>query len=73
MKSAVTQHIKTEKHSTFVHRKNKMKRKSQQLITNVPEKFMFAKVLCKTLLKFNIPLEKWGNKHLRLFNEKYNN
>lgn len=32
---------------------------------------MFAKDLCNTLLLANIPLEKLGNRHVRLFLEKY--
>lgn len=41
-----------------VNRKNENKLKYQQLLTNKPEKFMFVKDVCKTLLLANISLEK---------------
>ncbi|KAL4107246.1 hypothetical protein QTP88_017630 [Uroleucon formosanum] len=64
----VTQHLKTDKHIRAVHRKNENKSKFQQLL---PNKSMFAKDLCNTLLLANILLEKWGNRHVRLFLENY--
>lgn len=67
----VTQHLKTDKHIRAVHRKNENKSKFQQLLPNIPDKFMFAKDLCNTLLLTNIPLEKLGNRHVHLFLEKY--
>lgn len=67
----VTQHLKTDKHIRAVHRRNENKSKFQQLLPNIPDKSMFAKDLCNTLLLANIPLEKLGNRHVRLFLEKY--
>lgn len=67
----VTQHLKTDKHIRAVTRKNENKSKSQQLLPNIPEKSMFAKDLCNAFLLVNIPLEKLGNRHVRLFLEKY--
>jgi len=65
----VAQHLKTEKHVQAVNRKNTNKSKSQQFLTNRPEKSMSAKDLCKTFLLENISLEKLGNKHFRSFLE----
>ncbi|KAL4112028.1 hypothetical protein QTP88_015876 [Uroleucon formosanum] len=68
---SVTQHLSTEKHIRASNRQNK--NATQQLITTPTRKSDFFKDLCEAFLKSNIPLEKLGNPHLRLFLEKYIN
>ncbi|KAE9523668.1 hypothetical protein AGLY_015886 [Aphis glycines] len=68
---SVTQHLSTEKHIRASNRQNK--NATQQLITTQTRKSDFFKDLCEAFLKLNIPLEKLGNPHLRLFLEKYIN
>jgi hypothetical protein len=68
---SVTQHLSTEKHIRASNRQNK--NATQQLITTLTRKSDFFKDLCEAFLKSNIPLEKLGNPHLRLFLEKYIN
>ncbi|KAL4098981.1 hypothetical protein QTP88_023484 [Uroleucon formosanum] len=55
----VTQHLKTDKHIRAVHRKNENKSKFQQLLANIPDKSMFAKDLCNTLLLGNYLWKNW--------------
>lgn len=56
----VTQHLKRDKHIRAAHRKNENKSKFQQLLPNIPDKFMFAKDLCNTLLLAKYPFGKIG-------------
>lgn len=66
----VTQHLKTDKHSRAVNKKNNTKSQVQQLVTNT-KKSIFSFDLCKALMSSNIPLHKISNKHFRSFLEKY--
>jgi len=66
----VTQHLKTDKHSRAVNKKNNTKSQVQQLVTNT-KKSNFSFDLCKALMSSNIPLHKISNIHFRSFLEKY--
>lgn len=67
----VTQHLKTEKHTKAIKRRQEKTEKSQQLLTNSSKKSSFNKDLCHALLSANIPLNKLSNNQFRNFLESY--
>ncbi|XP_025407451.1 CGG triplet repeat-binding protein 1-like [Sipha flava] len=68
----VTQHLKTDKHTKAVKRKQEESVISQQkFLTHSSKKSCFNKDLCQALLSANIPLNKLSNNRFRSFLSTY--
>ncbi|KAL4120274.1 hypothetical protein QTP88_012996 [Uroleucon formosanum] len=67
----VTQHLKTEKHTKAIKRRQEKTEKTLQLLMNSSKKSSFNKDLCHALLSANIPLNKLSNNTFRNFLETY--
>ncbi|KAL4143001.1 hypothetical protein QTP88_005383 [Uroleucon formosanum] len=67
----VTQHLKTEKHTKAIKRRQEKTEKTQQFLMNSSKKSSFNKDLCHALLSANIPLNKLSNNTFRNFLETY--